>query len=191
VGEDVLTLIAQGQSPAFIARYLRRAASLPYARAMTFVRTASAYAANEATAADQAANARLLQGWMWSAAKDTRTCAACLARDGEIFPVGQVLNDHHAGRCVSIPVTRGADWVGQYERGRDWYAGLPGADQARLVGRGTRDLLASGGTSWEAIPQDYHNPTMGLMSRRRPLYALQQIGAAARWLTTPRAAGNG
>jgi SPP1 gp7 family putative phage head morphogenesis protein len=190
VGEDVLTLIAQGQSPAFIARYLRRAFGLPYARMTTFVRTASAYASNEAAAAAQVENARLLRGWMWSSSKDARTCAACLARDGEIFPVGAVLNDHHAGRCVSIPVTRDDDWTGSYERGRDWYERQSRADQALLVGKGTRDLLAQGGTSWEAIPEDYQNFTLGLMSRRQPLYALRENGPSDRFRTTLRVLGD-
>lgn len=190
VGDDVLTLIGAGQSPAFIARYLRRAFGLPFARAVNFVRTASAYASSEASAAAQVANRRLLRGWMWSAAKDKRTCAACLARDGEIFPVGEVLNDHHSGRCSAIPVTHGDDWTASYQRGRDWYAGQSRADQALLVGKGTRDLLAAGGTTWEAIPTDYHNQTMGLMSRRQPLYRLRELGPVSEFRTTPRAAAS-
>lgn len=190
VSDDVMTLIAQGQSPAFIARYLRRAFSLPFARGMTFVRTASAYASNEAAAAAQVENARLLRGWMWSSSRDARTCAACLARDGEIFPLGTTLNDHHAGRCVSIPVTRDDDWTGSYQRGRDWYAEQTAAEQAQLVGRGTRDLLAAGGTSWEAMPADYRNFTMGLMTRRQPLYALRALGPVERFQTVLRRLGD-
>lgn len=188
VGEDVLTMIGTGQSPAFIARYLRGMVGLPFGQMANFVRTASAYASSEASAAAQVANRRLLRGWMWSSAKDRRVCAACLARDGEIFPVGEVLNDHHSGRCSAIPVTHGDDWTASYQRGRDWYAEQSRADQALLVGKGTRDLLAAGGTSWEAIPADYHNATMGLMSRREPLYRLRELGPMTTFHTTPRLA---
>lgn len=35
------------------------------------------------------------------AAKDGRTCLACLAMDGELIPVGMEMYDHAAGRCLT------------------------------------------------------------------------------------------
>ena len=37
------------------------------------------------------------------AAKDGRTCAACLAQDGDVIPLGTDMFDHPEGRCLGVP----------------------------------------------------------------------------------------
>jgi len=72
-------------------------------------------------------------------ARDSRTCMACLAADGEKIPVTQVLDDHPRGRCTSVPVVRGAKKpVWQY--GEEWFMKQSPTVQKEMMGPMTYDL---------------------------------------------------
>ena len=53
-------------------------------------------------------NADVLDGWMWLSARGTRTCAACWALDGTVFPVTKPMPAHFNCRCTLVPLVKGA-----------------------------------------------------------------------------------
>ena len=103
--------VAQGTNPREVARRMVRGVYADYAaslnRAMVVARTEMLDAHRVAAAAQQQANAKLLEGWQWAAALDERTCPACWAEHGNIYPleVGGP-DDHHQGRCARVAVVR-------------------------------------------------------------------------------------
>lgn len=59
------------------------------ARAETIARTEMMDALRYSTGEQMKANADLVKGWRWSCDLSARTCPACLAMDGQVFPVSE------------------------------------------------------------------------------------------------------
>jgi hypothetical protein len=130
----VLAGVAQGYGPRRIATVLEQALGMPYAWAETMTRTVQVYSYRTATHAAYAANPQVISGWMWQSARDTRTCLSCLAMDGSVHGLDEVLNDHHRGRCAPVPIVRGTTWVESYVPSREWFDQQPTDVQAGMMG---------------------------------------------------------
>ena len=77
--------------------------------AQTLARTAMSHAQSQAREAMLEANSRLLKGWKWSAALDTKTCVACANLDGKLFHKGEnrpQIPLHFGCRCSWVGVTK-------------------------------------------------------------------------------------
>lgn len=118
--------------------------------------------------------------WMWAASLDDRVCLACVCMHGQIFPVTELLNDHHMGRCAMVPITPrwselgyegGGEWIDQqpYLDGVHWFTSQPMERQRRIMGV---QLLEA----WQrnefilgpdAVVGTYDNDIFGPMRRRR------------------------
>lgn len=101
--------IATGQNPRQIAEAMRAsvesALNLSQTRAETIARTETMRAYREATRQTYEQNPGVVQGWIWTATRDRRTCRGCWAMHGREFPVDQILDDHPNGRCIATPKT--------------------------------------------------------------------------------------
>jgi SPP1 gp7 family putative phage head morphogenesis protein len=106
IKDTITTGLAKGQNPRRIAREIRRAYGDNLSNALLTCRTETMRAYREATFESYNANADIVKGWIWLAAKQPRTCAACWGMDGTFHELSERLVDHPAGRCTSIPVTR-------------------------------------------------------------------------------------
>lgn len=71
--------------------------------AINAVETIGLDAAREATRRTYERNG--VKEWIWSCAKDRRTCPACWSLHGQRFPISQRMNGHPGDRCATIPVT--------------------------------------------------------------------------------------
>ena len=125
-------------------------------------------------------NANILQGWMWSSAKSSRSCPACLAMDGQVFDLDTPGPEGHPScRCTAIPVAK--SWrelgfdvdepVGIYQAGRDWFDEQPEKVQAATMGPERLRRLRDGSLSWDDIPLKKSNPGWRDSIGIRPLNA--------------------
>lgn len=152
VGQDAMRRalvrgVAVGDNPrTAAARMLRRAEGAfngGLTRALTIARTEMLDAHRSAAAAAQFANDDVLQGWVWQAQLDRRTCPSCWGMHGTVHNLEEPgPNDHQQGRCARLPKTK--TWA---ELGFDIpeppsllpdagevFAGLPQADRLAIMG---------------------------------------------------------
>lgn len=153
VRSALLVGVATGQGPRVIARTIRDALGQPLARALTISRTETVRAYREASIASYAANDDVVSRWRWTATKTTRTCAMCLAMDGEEFDLDVPFGSHPNCRCVPVPVTKSWEELGvegikdtrpQPETGADWFARQSAEDQATILGPAKFELFERG-----------------------------------------------
>ena len=125
-------------------------------------------------------NANILQGWMWSSAKSSRSCPACLAMDGQVFDLDTPGPEGHPScRCTAIPVPK--SWrelgfdvdepVGIYQAGRDWFDEQPEKVQVAIMGPERLRRLRDGSLAWDDIPLKKSNPGWRDSIGIRPLSA--------------------
>ncbi len=96
-----------------------------------------------AAAAQQYRDSGVVRAMKRMAAKDQRTCLACLAMDGEIIPLDREMYDHPCGRCTAAPVIIGAPEP-QWETGAEWFKGLDPSTQRDMMGDRLYELWARG-----------------------------------------------
>lgn len=71
-----------------------------------------------------------LDKWRWSCAKSTRTCLACLAMDGRVFPMRDPFMPRHVCcRCIPTPYVESV----AYETGEDWLRRQPEATRRAML----------------------------------------------------------
>lgn len=113
-------------------------------RALAIARTETLDASRAGARAGRLLNADVLAGWSWHCELSTRSCQACIAMDGQVFPVDAAgPNDHVNGRCVAVPVTRswadlGFEGIEEPEpiraSGADWFDAQDEVTQRQILG---------------------------------------------------------
>jgi SPP1 gp7 family putative phage head morphogenesis protein len=114
VRDTLIAGLSLGQNPRETARQVRRAFGTGLARALNISRTETLRAYREATRLDYAANDDILEGWVWSAACDRRTCVTCWALHGRVYKLQRQMPAHPSCRCAMVPQLRKA-YRGAYE----------------------------------------------------------------------------
>jgi len=164
--------IAEGWNPIRTAREIRKVAeALPAHQANNLMRTVQLQSYRTGSAVNMQANADILDGHMRIAALDDRTCMGCIALHGTMLPVGERVDDHHQGRCTSIPVVRGRPR--SIQTGPEWFNNLPEERQRAIAGPGKLDALQRGEIRWDELPVAYDDPTFGRMIREAALKDLR------------------
>ena len=147
------TGVAAGHSPRDIARAVQRASGSSLARALTIARTESIRAYRDITADQYKRSRSILEGWVWNAALDRRTCPACWAMHGQEFTVDETLDSHPNCRCAMIPKTKSWADLGfpgtpdsrpSTTGGPDLFSKLSGSDQAAILGPGKYQAYKDG-----------------------------------------------
>lgn len=134
--------VARGANPRAIARGVRTSLELPRTRALTIARTEVARA--QRLASISAYRAAGISGYRWLSAQDGRTCAACWAFDGMVFPVEDMVSDHPNGRCSLIPQDDGLiDFADIPDKNAAWRA-LPESSKRAVLGPSRYDAVSSG-----------------------------------------------
>ncbi len=107
VRDTLIAGLTLGQNPRETARQVRRAFGTGLARALNISRTETLRAYREATRLEYAANDDILDGWVWSAACDKRTCVTCWALHGRVYKLRRQMPAHPScivgGTMVSAP----------------------------------------------------------------------------------------
>lgn len=148
---------AAGLNPTRAARDMLRLVEGEFhgglARAVTIARTELLDAGRATSAAVHAANADVVQSWVWIASLSHRTCPGCWAMHGTEHPLTEAgPNDHHCGRCARLPKVRpwrdlGIDLDELPDMVPDAataFGKLPRVDQLAVMGPGRLALLEGG-----------------------------------------------
>lgn len=169
-----------------IVRSLDKKNAMPLVDAVRMTRTTQLYAARLGQRELFKSMGDVVKGWLWSAnLGNPRTCISCIVQHGTFYPVTEVLNDHHLGRCAPMPVTpkwEDLGFIGEREfyetrdesLGIEWLVSQPDDVQRQHMGQ----------ARWLAWKEDkfklidivdkgvYEHPVFGKMRRPAPLSSL-------------------
>jgi len=89
-----------------------------------------------------------------------RTCVACIALDGQFYPLSEPFEEHAQGRCVPIPSVRDVNYD-SLGAGRTWFEGLSEDEQIATMGRGRWEAWKDGRLTWDTMVRRTEHPTWG------------------------------
>ncbi len=172
----------------WIANYLKGApggVAAPLADTLRMTRTAQVYAGRAGNLETYRANHDVVDGWVWVAALDSRTCPSCWAMHGTVHTLDETLNDHHAGRCSMAPRT--ATWRSlgfgdggevDIRTGEDEFRALDEARQRTILGPARYRAWQDGAFEFSALSSIYQDDVYGPMRRETSLKVLVGTEAA-------------
>jgi SPP1 gp7 family putative phage head morphogenesis protein len=158
--------MARGWAPGKIARHMRDVLGVAPRTAMLSARTETLRVYREASLA-QYRQSGIVDGYIRVAAKSERTCMACLAMDGEWFPLSEPFAEHPAGRCRSIPAKQGQQYPGT--QGLDWFLKQPESRQRLMLGPGRYEAWKANKFDLADIAKLHKDPTWGNAWQERSL----------------------
>lgn len=144
-------------------------------QAENMMRTLQMQSFRTAQTINRVANADILSGQIRIAALDDRTCLACVSLHGEELPLDERINDHHRGRCTSIPVVRGRPRT--VASGEEWWNGRTEAQQLAQAGQANFNALQSRSVTLRDYVKPYDDPVFGDMLRESSLNGILGNGA--------------
>lgn len=166
--------LALGWNPRKTGRVLKKKITeLSKHRAEMIARTEMIRAYRVANQQVYKRNSDVLRGWRWTAAKTPATCSLCLALDGEIYPVEDVIKSHPSCRCSMVPLPN-TDFGGpEPSSGEEYFAKLPEKDQVKILGKKKTELYRKGeislkdNVSWRDHPEWGRSPKPRTLSDLR------------------------
>jgi hypothetical protein len=156
--------VAVGTNPGVAARQMLDGVEGAFTggltRAIVIARTEILDAYRVTSQYAHAANADVLEGWVWLATLDRRVCVSCLAQNGSEHPVtdpGPL--DHQQGRCARVPLAKswaalglpGVEPASTMPDARAWFAKQPDATQLEIMGPSRLAMLRSGQATWDDL----------------------------------------
>lgn len=158
----IIRSIVNGEGAASMTAKIRASMSaLPSARANTLLRTVQMQSYRVASAIHQNANADILSEQIRIAALDDRTCLCCIAEHGKRMPVGEVILDHHNGRCTSIAVVKGR--TVSVQTGETWFNAQSAGRQEMIAGGANYRAIKAGAASLNDFVERYDDRVFGQM----------------------------
>lgn len=168
--------IALGYNPNKINALINQSLGEPLTWSLNTVRTTQLYAYREATRANYIANSGIIGGWKWYAALDNRTCLSCVNKHGREFRSDQSLNDHHQGRCTSIPLIKDYQKFGleplNIETGENWFNRLPTNQKIERMGYARYRAFLAGEFNFDELSEPYQNDIWGEMIKEASLVGM-------------------
>lgn len=174
--------LALGQNPREIARRIRGEFGGDLVRALRISRTETLRSYREATRRNYQANSDIIAGWRWLAAKQGRTCAACLAMDGTFHTLDEHLDDHPNGRCAMVPCLKGEEnQPPGWETGSTWLDKQPEAVQRKVLGNAGYEAYKAGAVTLQDFVGRKRSRAWGTTRYARSLREILGAEAAQRW----------
>lgn len=191
VRREIVRGIATGSNPRATAKAIMRGAEGGFngglSRALTVARTETLSVHREAAAVSHQENADVLAGWRWLCDLSTRSCPACLAKNGELHPLSEPGPQGHPNcRCSRCPVSKSWQDLGidldepadQFPDSREWFDSQSEADKLKIMGRQRLDLLSNGDVKWSDLATKKSNPEWRDSWQVTPVKDLARKGAA-------------
>lgn len=155
MSEALLEGIALGYNPRKVAAMILQSLGGDLTRALAISRTEVMRAYRAATLASYRANSDVVKGWIWTVTKDTDPppCLACLALDGQEFPLTEEFMPSHVNcRCSPRPRTITYREMGidaddppdGYETAAQWFESLPEIEQQKFFGKAAWEAYKNG-----------------------------------------------
>lgn len=159
--------VTLGENPRQVATRMREALGGNLTRALRIARTESLRAYRLASEANWKSSG-LVESKQRICAKSLRTCAACLALDGAIYPIDAELDNHVNCRCVWIPIIDGQSVTSGRETGAEWFAKQTPENQARILGEAGAQAYREGMPldAWVGVS---HSAQWGMSRHQLPL----------------------
>lgn len=146
MAQELVNGIALGRNPIAVARRaIRMGLGQSFTRMQNIARTEQLRVYRQ-VALESYGNSRIVIGYKRLSARDSRTCIACLAADGQFYPISHGFDEHPQGRCSLIPVLASVPPV-VYEDGQTWFNRQPESVQREMLGRGRYDIWRRGDAS--------------------------------------------
>lgn len=171
IEQSLIQSLARGINPRVAFNKIRSELDFGLTRAATILRTESMRAAREGSRAIYQENNHLVNGWVWHSATDVRTCAACWAMHGTVFPLDTPMGSHPNCRCSMIPQTKTWDELGfpgveetrlEVPSGEWLFRSLSDADKRRILGRRMFDAYRSGDVKLSDVVRTTTTPEWGV-----------------------------
>ena len=176
LSDTLLIGTALGWGPARTAAEMRRGMSMGLNRSLNIARTEQLRALRMASS-QQYQESGVVIGHKRIAAK-FGSCAACLARDGEMLLVDEPVYDHPSGRCSSVPIIEGVP-APSWQSGRDWLNEQPVEYQRKVLGAGRYAACKAGKFKFDDLATTTHHDEWGKGLAVKPLSELVSTEKAA------------
>ena len=171
VMDSIVEGVGLGKGPRQIADIIQGAFGRGLTDALRMTRTVQIWTYRESNRASMVANGDVLEGWVWKARLDSGACLSCIAQHGTIHPVTELLNDHHNGRCVAIPLVKGFPPIIQ-GLGSEWFDKLSETEQRKMMGPGRYEAYKAGKFSFEKLSTEKSDEVYGPMKTEQTLKEL-------------------
>lgn len=155
--QAIIDNIAQGKNPRVLAQLMADGFGVGLQRALVIARDQQMRAYRSANDAEYEASG-VVVGKRRLAAKDGRTCLACLAADGE--EIHGMMYDHPQGRCVAVPMVKGLPPV-EWQSGREWFESLSKERQQEIMGDKRWSAWQANKFTFDDLKRVTHNETWG------------------------------
>ena len=149
--------------------------NFPQSQGENMMRTLQMQSFRTAQTINRIANADILAAQIRIAALDDRTCLSCISLHGEPFPIDERIDDHHRGRCTSIPVVNGRPITVQ--TGQQWWDSRSEAQRLAQAGPANHNALKNGAVTLSDYQRPYDDPVFGSMIREESLKNILGEGA--------------
>lgn len=113
----------------------------------------------------------LVIGYKRLAARQPRTCLACLALDGKFYRLDEEMPLHPQDRCTRIPVLEHPGET-TWATGREWFAAQPEAVQRQMMGNQRYEAWRTGKFSFDDLVTIKKNELWGDSATPTPLQKL-------------------
>jgi SPP1 gp7 family putative phage head morphogenesis protein len=171
-----------GKGVDWITRRLEQALDVPRWRAETIVRTEAQRVYRSVARQTYMANDDVLEGWVWKAHLDSRTCPACMSMDGTVHAVGSTLDGHQRCRCAMVPRTKswadlGVDGLEDQRppirTGQDWFKAQPSTVQRAMLGPRKYHAWKGGEITLDDLVARHSHPVWGTQRRERSMLEIK------------------
>jgi SPP1 gp7 family putative phage head morphogenesis protein len=139
--DAILVGVSTGAGPRVVASNFRTSTGASLTRSLRIARTEGLRAYRQA-ALQTYQEAEVVESWQWLSTKSLRSCAACLALDGRVFPKDEPFAAHVNCRCSPIPVLSGGPRP--RKTAAEWFAEQGEEEQERVLGKEATALYRSG-----------------------------------------------
>lgn len=156
--------MATGVGADVMVRALVKELRIPKVRAARIARTEVLRASNEGLRR-AFIESGVVDGWQWSASLSARTCAACLANNGKVFPLSQRMQRHVQCRCSMSPWSKGMQ---TYPSGDEWLSAQTPAAQDKVLGKAGGAAYRAGDVTLDDFVYLRKNDEWGDSYQRKP-----------------------
>ena len=173
--------LATGKGQDWMVRAATQALGISHSRATTILRTESLRAYRHASRATYLANADVLDGWVWNAHLDARTCVACAVMDGTLHPLDATLDGHPRCRCAMVPRTKSWEDLGvqgvpdsrpPIRSGIEWLESQTPSVQRAMMGPAKFNAWVDGQITLDDMVARTYSPQWGTMRTERSLKSI-------------------
>jgi SPP1 gp7 family putative phage head morphogenesis protein len=150
---------AIGRNPRQTARMMRNDLAGGLNKALVIARTEQLRVYRMA-ATQQYRDSGVVRGHKRLSAHDGRVCAACLADEGTVYSIDEVIPDHPQGRCTGVPIVKGMPGV-NWLSGENWLKAQPADTQRQILGGSRWDVWQEGAFAFSALVTHTHSSEWG------------------------------